>query len=78
MTFWRVEEASAMRPPERVERLVTERVSERVAAPETPRVPVAERFVAVTVPATMTEEEAYILSLNQTGMVVVGVSERVL
>ena len=45
--FWNVDEASERMPPVAVVRPVMPRVDERVAAPETARVPVAVMLVAV-------------------------------
>ena len=50
--FWSVDEASERIPPVAVVRPVMPSVDESVAAPETARVPVAVRFVAITFPAT--------------------------
>jgi hypothetical protein len=68
----RVVDASERSPPVAVVRPETERV-EPIDA-----VPVAMMLVVVRLPATMTDDEAYTISLNHTGIVVVGVRVRVL
>ena len=56
--FWSVVDARERMPPVAVVRPVMPRVDERVAAPETARVPVAVMFVPVMFPATWIDDDA--------------------